>query len=116
MLDRRNRSQLIHHAFDHSRRRIHIHHADRAAGITPQGEIRDIDALPAENRADFADDARLIVVLSTGSLPGSCASTGTPFNSTRRGPSRARPCLDLAFAGARVTSFSDSRLRKLRAA
>ena len=41
---------------------VDVHHANRAGLVPPEREVRDVDAVVAEDRADLADDARLIVV------------------------------------------------------
>ena len=46
---------------------VHLHHADGAVDATlriaTEREVGDVDVVAAEQRADVADDARLVVVL-----------------------------------------------------
>ena len=62
-------------------RRSQVHARPTAPpGPAPQREAPDVDAVPAENRADLADDARLILVADDEQRagPSSGASTSTP--------------------------------------
>ena len=66
---------------------VDVDDADRAAPFAAaEREVGDVDAVAAEDGADLADDARLIVVGDDrASCPPSGASTSTPRTETSRG-------------------------------
>ena len=64
---------------------VDVDDADRAAVAAAEREVGDVDAVPAEDRADFADDARLIVVGDDSIVPASGASTSRRCTDTSRG-------------------------------
>ena len=77
-----------------------LDHADaRPALVAAEREVGDVDAVPAENRADLADDARLIVVRDEQQRPverrldrrrsaaRAAAAVATTVPSTQRSPS-----------------------------
>ena len=83
--------------------------------VAAEREVGDVDAVAAEDRADLADDARLIVVPMISSVPASGASTATPRTDTSRGLFGSNTVPSAQRSPSLVCSLIETRLVKCRA-
>ena len=78
LTDRLRTSQFREHNFGNRRCFVNDDHADRVTVIAAEREVGDVHAMPAEDCADLADDARLSLFDMTIIVPSSGASTAMP--------------------------------------
>ncbi len=104
------RLSSVEHDFRNRRRFVHDDDADGVAVIAAQREVGDVHAMLAEDRADLADDARLVAIRTTIIVPSSGASTPMPSTITRRGDVFSNTAPSTQRSPCAVRTLSEMRL------